>query len=176
MPSSTRTGNVKEIQCAPENQHNTQERKQQNGIYRLKRDKYLHHRMTRHRMNRHRMSAESSKSLAYSALPDRIFWERKTDSHKFSRELFCSTPKPLVRRETRPPFEDRSVNQQSYEPHPHSKRRHRRGKRSLLQKLIHTCNRHQKRSENRREFRRVRSCWKALARLPAKLSWLKNES
>ena len=46
--------------------------------------------MTRHQMNRHRMSAESSKSLAYSALPDRIFWERKTDSHKFSRELFCS--------------------------------------------------------------------------------------
>ena len=126
--------------------------------------------MTRHRLNRHRMSPESSKSLAYSALPDKIFWEQKADSYKFSRELFCSTPKPLVRRETRPPFEDRSVDQQSYEPHPHSKRRHRRGKRSLLQKLIHTCNRHQKRSENRKEFRRVRSCWKALARLPAKLS------
>ena len=63
------------------------------------------------------------------------------------------------------------MNQKSFEPKgTHSKRKHRRGKRSNIQKLIHKCNSRQKRAAHRREFRRVRSCWKALARRPALLS------
>ena len=163
------------MQCPPGNKIYAQECKQQNERHKSKGDKrqqqrMTHHRMTRHRMTRHRMPAESRKPLADSALPDGIFREQKSDLFRFTRVLPCSTPKPLVRRELRPPLEGRSVNQQSNEPFPHSKRRHRRGKRSLTQQLIHTCNRRQRRSEHRKEFRRMRACWKALARLSARLS------
>lgn len=129
-----------------------------------------HHRMTRHRMFRHRMTAEMRKSLACSSQPDRKHWEHNFSFHNFTQDLLGSTPKPLVRRELRPPLKGRCVNQLSSEPHHHSQRKHRRGKRSFTQQLIHLCNRRQKRSMHRREFRRVRSCWKALAGHPTKLS------
>ena len=82
-----------------------------------------------------------------------------------------STPQPLVRRETRPSSKERSANKTSLEPKPHpGKRTHKRGKRSQIAIISHKCGRRYRRSINRREYRRARQCWKALAKLPYTLS------
>ena len=61
------------------------------------------------------------------------------------------------------------MNQKSLEP-PHSKRAHERVNRSFKQRLMNKANRREKRSKHRQELRRVRLCWKALAKHPAKPS------
>ena len=112
LPARARE-NVKEIQCAPENQHNKNASNRMgyidwNGINTCITEWLV----TDWIVTECRLSRASLWLTRLCLI--RFFWEQKADSHKFSRELFCSAPKPLVRRETRPPFEDRSVNQQSY--------------------------------------------------------------
>ena len=128
------------------------------------------HRMFRHRMNRHRMLAweGGTSSLPPKANLKQRELEQCPKRHKYAQP--SSTPKLLVRRELRPPFKGRCVNQKSSEPHLHFKRTRRRGKRSSIQTLMHTCNRRQRKATHRREFRRVRACWKASAKHPAQHS------
>ena len=81
-----------------------------------------------------------------------------------------STPHQPVRRETRPLSKGRCANETSNEPKSHPNRTHRRGRRSITQQSIHKSNRRQARAFHRKEYRRVRQCWKALAKHPATLS------
>ena len=134
----------------------------------------IRHRMTRHRMIRHRMPCTSNTSLYLESR-----YKHNTNAHLEKKHIYVnsnstlpdSTPQSLVRRETRPPSKERSANKTSLEPKPHpGKRTHKRGKRSQIAIISHKCGRRYRRSINRREYRRVRQCWKALAKLPYTLS------
>ena len=162
--------NKNQSQRAPGIRRNTQEQIKTVAAH-LKYSCKFRHRMCRHRMDRHRMSAQMEMPSAFPSVAPLKFWERKSRYQQMFFAQPSSTPQPMVRRELRPPFEGRCANQKSLEPiGTHSKRKHRRGRRSSVQKLIHKCNSRQKKAVHRREFRRVRSCWKALARRPALLS------
>ena len=93
-----------------------------------------------------------------------------TNDISVNNALPYSTPSQPVRRETRPLSQGRCANEMSTEPKSHPNRTHRRGGRSKTQQLVHKSNRRQKRTFHRNEYRRVRQCWKALAKRPATLT------
>ena len=96
----------------------------------------IRHRMTRHRMIRHRMPYTSNTSLFLESRykhNTNAYLEKKHIYVNSNSTLPDSTPRPLVRRETRPSSKERSANKTSLEPKPHP------GKRTQTREKISNC-------------------------------------